>query len=81
MELIEKAGSDESIATSDVLSEKDDELLDSSDRDQILKAPSQIDSRATPASHIKSDIKSSTVKETHTDVLSQLRPGRKIIYF
>ena len=75
MEHLGKAGSEESIATSDVLSEKDDELLNSSDKEQESKITIQNDPRATPASQPKSDIKSSTVKETHTDVLSQMRPG------
>lgn len=70
---------DSSIATSDVLSENDQELLNDSDKElqsdqniEIVSKPTTIQSDVNS----KSNIKSSTVNSKHTDLLSQMKQGK-----
>lgn len=68
---IESNNSDASIATSDVLSENDKELLNSSDRDHIRKVSDQINRK-----NLETPLKSSTVNSKHNDLLYEMRQGK-----
>ena len=74
---------DISIATSEVLSENDVELLNSSDKEHIGKITEEItskqQSRDTQNSK-KEQSKSSTVNSKHTDLLDQIRQGKFYIF-
>lgn len=62
-----------------MLSENDNELLNSSDKEHIEQVTIQIEGKQLErdtASPSKSAIKSSTVNSKHTDLLDQMRQGK-----
>lgn len=54
-----------------MLSEKDKELLNSSDRDHIRKVSDQINRK-----NLETPLKSSTVNSKHNDLLNEMRQGK-----